>query len=45
MLELTLDVMRNAANQIAVSMAADAPRVAEGTEAYEVDEQGQTIFA
>ena len=45
MLELTLDVMRNAANKIAVSMAADAPRVAEGTERYEVDEQGQTIFA
>jgi alkylhydroperoxidase family enzyme len=45
MLELTLDVMRNAANKIAVSMAADAPRVAEGTECYEVDEQGQTIFA
>ncbi|VEG56603.1 Uncharacterised protein [Mycolicibacterium aurum] len=45
MLELTLDVMRNAANKIAVAMAADAPRVAEGTERYEVDEQGQTIFA
>lgn len=45
MLELTLDVMRNAANKIAVSMAADAPRVAEGTERYEVDETGQTIFA
>lgn len=45
MLELTLDVMRNAANKIAVSLAADAPRVAEGTERYEVDERGQTIFA
>lgn len=45
MLELTLDVMRNAANKIAVAMAADTPRVAEGTERYEVDEQGQTIFA
>ncbi|MBB2992261.1 alkylhydroperoxidase family enzyme [Mycolicibacterium iranicum] len=45
MFELTLDVMRNAANKIAVAMAADAPRVAEGTERYEVDEQGQTIFA
>ena len=43
--ELTLDVMRNAANKIAVSLAADAPRVAEGTERYEVDEAGQTIFA
>ena len=44
-LELTLDVMRNAANKIAVSLGADAPRVAEGTERYEVDEAGQTIFA
>ncbi|KWX65720.1 carboxymuconolactone decarboxylase family protein [Mycobacterium sp. NAZ190054] len=45
MLELTLDVMRNAANKIAVSLGADAPRVTEGTERYEVDERGQTIFA
>ncbi|UXA11655.1 carboxymuconolactone decarboxylase family protein [Mycobacterium sp. SMC-8] len=44
-LELTLDVMRNAANKIAVSLGADAPRVAEGTERYEVDERSQTIFA
>ncbi|WNG85744.1 carboxymuconolactone decarboxylase family protein [Mycobacterium sp. ITM-2016-00317] len=45
MVELTLDVMRNAANKIAVALAADAPRVADGTERYEVDERGQTIFA
>ncbi|CAA0134609.1 putative protein [Mycolicibacterium vanbaalenii] len=45
MIELTLDVMRNAANKIAVSLAADEPRVAEGTERYEVDDAGQTIFA
>lgn len=44
-LELTLDVMRNAANKVMVALAADAPRVAEGTERYEVDETGQTIFA
>lgn len=43
--ELTLDVMRNAANKIAVSLGADEPRVTEGTERYEVDEAGQTIFA
>ncbi|MBX7455502.1 carboxymuconolactone decarboxylase family protein [Mycolicibacterium sp. 3033] len=43
--ELTLDVMRNAANKIAVALGADAPRVAEGTERYEVDETGQTVFA
>ncbi|UXA16337.1 carboxymuconolactone decarboxylase family protein [Mycobacterium sp. SMC-4] len=44
-LEITLDVMRNAANKIMVSLGADAPRVTEGTERYEVDETGQTIFA
>lgn len=43
--ELTLDVMRNAANKIMVSLAADAARVTEGTELYEVDAAGQTIFA
>ena len=40
--ELTLDVMRNAGNKIAVSLAADAPRVAEGTERYVIDADGQT---
>ncbi|WP_111511868.1 carboxymuconolactone decarboxylase family protein [Mycobacterium kyogaense] len=43
--ELTLDVMRNAANKIAVALGADAPRVTDGTERYEVDEAGQTVFA
>ena len=43
--ELTLDVMRNACNKIAVAMGADAPRVSEGTEEYRIDEQGQTVFA
>jgi len=42
--ELTLDVMRNASNKIAVSLAADAARVSEGTERYLIDEDGQTIF-
>jgi alkylhydroperoxidase family enzyme len=42
--ELTLDVMRNASNKIAVSLAADAPRVAEGTERYLIDADGQTVF-
>ena len=32
--ELTLDVMRNAANKIMVSLGADAPRVEEGTELF-----------
>lgn len=43
--ELTLDVMRNATNKIAVALAADAPRVASGTERYLVDDDGQTVFA
>ncbi len=45
MFELPLDVMRNARNKIAVTPAADAPSVAEGTERYGVDEAGQTVFA
>ncbi|WP_422750173.1 carboxymuconolactone decarboxylase family protein [Mycobacterium sp. WMMD1722] len=44
-IELTLDVMRNATNKIAVALAADAPRVASGTERYLVDDDGQTVFA
>ena len=43
--ELTLDVMRNASNKIAVSLKADAARVEEGTERYLIDEDGQTVFA
>jgi alkylhydroperoxidase family enzyme len=43
--ELTLDVMRNASNKIAVSMAADAPRVEQGTERYLIDADGQTVYA
>ncbi|WP_409429030.1 carboxymuconolactone decarboxylase family protein [Mycobacterium sp. SMC-11] len=42
--ELTLDVMRNAGNKIAVALAADAPRVADGTERYLLDADGQTVF-
>ncbi|KUI23171.1 hypothetical protein AU195_17530 [Mycobacterium sp. IS-1496] len=44
-IELTLDVMRNATNKIAVAFRADAPRVASGTERYLVDDDGQTVFA
>ncbi|RRR46854.1 carboxymuconolactone decarboxylase family protein [Mycolicibacter terrae] len=43
--ELTLDVMRNAGNKIAVALGADAPRVAEGTERYLLDADGQTVFS
>lgn len=43
--ELTLDVMRNASNKMAVALAADAPRVSEGTERFMVDDDGQTVYA
>lgn len=43
--ELTLDVMRNATNKIAVALGADAARVESGTERYLLDENGQTVFA
>ncbi|MGH3724577.1 MAG: carboxymuconolactone decarboxylase family protein [Mycobacterium sp.] len=42
--ELTLDVMRNGCNKIAVSLAADAPRVAEGTELYQLMPDGRVIL-
>ncbi len=40
--ELTLDVLRNASNKIAVALKADAPRVESGTERYVIDAEGQT---
>jgi alkylhydroperoxidase family enzyme len=43
--ELTLDIMRNASNKIAVSLGADAPRVEHGTERYLLDADGQTVFS
>jgi alkylhydroperoxidase family enzyme len=41
--ELTVDVMRNAGNKIAVALAADAPNVASGTELFVIDEDGQAV--
>lgn len=41
--ELTVDVMRNAANKIMVALGADAPKVEHGTELFFVDENGQTV--
>jgi alkylhydroperoxidase family enzyme len=41
--ELTVDVMRNAANKIMVALAADAPKVETGTERFLIDEDGQTV--
>lgn len=43
--ELTLDIMRNAANKIMVSLGVDAPLVTDGTELFSVDEEGQTVSA
>jgi len=42
--EVTFDVMRNAGNKIAVAMAADAPRVEQGTERYRILSDGQTQY-
>jgi len=44
-MELTLDVMRNAANKIAVSLGADAARVEEGTERYLLGVDGQPVYS
>jgi alkylhydroperoxidase family enzyme len=44
-IELTLDVMRNASNKVAVALAGDAPRVESGTELYLLDVDGQTVFS
>lgn len=43
--EITLDVMRNACNKIAVAFGADAPRVMEGTERYFVGADGQPVYS
>jgi AhpD family alkylhydroperoxidase len=43
-LELVLDVMRNAANKIAVSLAADAANVDEGFEIYDIGPDGEPVY-
>ena len=43
--ELTLDVMRNASNKIAVALRADAPRGQEGTSLYTIDADGQPVYS
>lgn len=43
-LEITFDVMRNAANKIAVALGGDAPRVEEGTERYLLGLDGQPVY-
>lgn len=42
--ELTLDVMRNACNKIAVAFGADAPRVQQGTERYTIGADGHPVY-
>ncbi|MDV3127972.1 carboxymuconolactone decarboxylase family protein [Mycobacterium sp. 21AC1] len=43
--ELTLDVMRNACNKIAVALGVDAPRVESGTERYLLGDDGQPVYS
>ncbi|WP_395311978.1 carboxymuconolactone decarboxylase family protein [Mycobacterium sp. AMU20-3851] len=44
-LEITLDVMRNGTNKIAVALGGDAPRVADGVEQYLLGADGQPVFS
>ncbi len=41
--ELVLDVVRNAANKIAVALGGDAPVVTEGIEYYDIDATGEVV--
>jgi alkylhydroperoxidase family enzyme len=43
--ELVLDVARNAANKIAVAFGADEAHVTDGVEFYDVDEDGELVYA
>ena len=43
--EIVLDVVRNAANKIAVAFGADAPQVTEGTEYFDIDATGELVAA
>lgn len=43
--EITLDVMRNGINKIAVALGGDAPRVSEGTERYLLGADGQPVYS
>ena len=44
LVELVLDIMRNAANKIAVAFRADEAHVTEGVEYYDVDDDGQLVY-
>ena len=41
--EIVLDVVRNAANKIAVAFGADAPKVSDGVEFFDVDATGTVV--
>ncbi|GAS86350.1 uncharacterized protein RMCB_0446 [Mycolicibacterium brisbanense] len=43
-IELTLDVMRNGYNKVAVALGADGARVTDGTEQYRLGDDGQPIY-
>jgi alkylhydroperoxidase family enzyme len=43
--EITVDVMRNAANKIMVAFGADAPRVTEGVEHFLLGVDGQPVYS
>jgi len=42
--ELVFDIVRNAANKIAVLFAADEPHVSEGVEFYDIDSAGDLVY-
>jgi alkylhydroperoxidase family enzyme len=42
--EVVLDVMRNAGNKVAVALGADAARVTDGVELYTVDATGEPVY-
>jgi AhpD family alkylhydroperoxidase len=44
LVELTLDVMRNSANKVAVAFGADAPNVGEGLQAYDIGSDGDMVM-
>jgi hypothetical protein len=44
LVELSLDVMRNSANKVAVAFGADTPNVAEGLQAYDIGPDGDMVM-
>jgi hypothetical protein len=42
--EILFDIVRNAANKIAVLFGADAPHVSDGVEFYDIDEAGDLVY-